>query len=283
VLKPLRDSWCLILGASSGMGAACAEAMAQQGAHIFGVHFDTAAAESSVDELLTRLRSYGVQAHFENANAASKATRGRLLPRIAELTGGQGIRVFMHSLAFGSLVPFLPRGEWTNGLTQRQLEMTVDVMAHSLVYWTQDLVEAGLLSRGAKVYAMTSSGSARSLPSYGAVSAAKSALESHVRQLACELAVHGIAVNAVRAGTTITPALRRIPEHTTFVARAKEINPHGRLTEPRDVAEAVVLLSQTDSSWITGNTLGVDGAEHIAAGASWESLPVNGKARSDLP
>ena len=46
-------------------------------------------------------------------------------------------------------------------------------------------------------------------------------------------------------------------------------NPHHRLTTPEDVAEAVVLLSRTDSSWITGNTIGVDGAELLAAAGSW--------------
>ena len=58
---------------------------------------------------------------------------------------------------------------------------------------------------------MTSAGGTRVLPFYGAVSAAKAALESHVRQLALELAPRGVTVNAIRAGVTDTPALRKIP------------------------------------------------------------------------
>ena len=76
-------------------------------------------------------------------------------------------------------------------MTQAQMDMTLDVMAHSLVYWTQDLVAAGLLGTGAHVFAMTSAGGHRIWPSYGAVSAAKAALESHCRQLAVELVVEG--------------------------------------------------------------------------------------------
>ena len=93
----------------------------------------------------------------------------------------------MHSLAFGSLVPFLsedPKG----GVDRKKMEMTQDVMANSLVYWVQDLWRGGFLGQGSKIYAMTSEGSTRVVPSYGVVSSAKAALESHVRQLAMELA-----------------------------------------------------------------------------------------------
>ena len=64
--------------------------------------------------------------------------------------------------------------------------MTQDVMANSLVYWVQDLYR-GAPRRGLEVFAMTSEGSSRVVPSYGVVSSAKAALESHVRQLAMEV------------------------------------------------------------------------------------------------
>ncbi|MER8089305.1 SDR family oxidoreductase [Streptomyces sp. NPDC058316] len=270
MLKPLEGSWSLVLGASSGIGRAIALGLAREGVHIAGVHFDTASRTEEIEAVVDEIRSLGVEAHFFNANAAARATRADIVPRLAELTGsGGGIRILVHSLAFGTLVPFTPREGWDKQVSSRQLEMTLDVMANSLVYWTQDLLAAGLLRSGAKVFAMTSAGTSQALPSYGAVSAAKSALESHVRQLACELAVSGIAVNALRAGTTVTPALRRIPEHAGYIERAAENNPHGRLTRPDDVAEAVALLSRTDSSWLTGNTIGVDGAELHAAAGAW--------------
>ncbi|MEV4218089.1 SDR family oxidoreductase [Nonomuraea sp. NPDC049725] len=271
MLTSLDKTWGLVLGASSGIGRACALAMAQQGMNVVGVHFDTAAAARSVAELADEITACGVQARFHNLNAARKSTRDELVGTLGELTDGAGLKILLHSLAFGTLVRYLP--EQTGGpmLTQRQLEMTMDVMAHSLLYWVQDLCAAGLLRPGAKVYAMTSAGAVQHLPSYGAVSAAKVALESHVRQLACELAPRGVAVNALRAGVTLTPALRRIPEHEEFSRDSARNNPHHRLTTPQDVAEAVVLLSATTSSWITGNTIGVDGGELLAAGGSWAS------------
>jgi NAD(P)-dependent dehydrogenase (short-subunit alcohol dehydrogenase family) len=143
------------------------------------------------------------------------------------------------------------------------MEMTLDVMANSLVYWVQDLLARKLLGKGSRIFAMTSSGGSRVWPSYGAVSAAKAALESHVRQLAFELAPRGITVNAIRAGVTDTPSLRKIPDNDQIVAKALRENPYHRLTTPEDVARAVAALSRPETGWMTGNVIGIDGGEFI--------------------
>jgi enoyl-[acyl-carrier-protein] reductase (NADH) len=145
------------------------------------------------------------------------------------------------------------------------MEMTLDVMAHSLVYWAQDLWRGGFFANGSKVYAMTSEGSTRVVASYGAVSAAKSALESHCRQLAMEFARlgSGVTVNAVRAGVTMTPALMQIPERDALIEHATKRNPQGRMTTTDDVARAIVALSREGTHWLTGNVLGIDGGELI--------------------
>ncbi|GGW18028.1 SDR family oxidoreductase [Streptomyces capoamus] len=263
MLSSVKGSWCLVLGASSGMGRATALAMAREGAHVCGVYFGTSAQQEEADALVEELHGLGVRTSFHNLNAAKPQTRAEVAGRLAELTGPQGIRVLLHSLAFGSLLPFIPRDGQPDVITPRQMDMTVDVMGHSLVYWVRDLYTAGLLGRGSKVFALTSRGDERVMPNYGAVSAAKSALVSHVRQLAVELAPSGVAVNALRAGLTMTPALIRIPGSDVLAERAGGSNPHGRLTTTEDVAEAVVMLSASDSSWITGNVIDVDGGEGL--------------------
>ena len=264
-----RERWALILGASSGMGEAAALALARAGYRIVGIHLDFRAGLHHVTEIRHAIRAAGSEAVFINMNAADDHKRAAAIGRIEErfavsrAEGGHPhLRVVMHSLAFGSLVPFLadnPEGR----LSRKQMEMTIDVMASSLVYWVQDLWQAGLLERGSKVYAMTSEGSARTIPSYGAVSAAKAALESNCRQLSMELARldAGVAVNAIRAGVTETPALRRIPEAARVIEHTLVRNPHGRLTTVDDVADALVALAATDSDWISGNVINVDGGE----------------------
>jgi NAD(P)-dependent dehydrogenase (short-subunit alcohol dehydrogenase family) len=112
---------------------------------------------------------------------------------------------------------------------------------------------------------MTSEGAVRNVPTYGPVSAAKAALESHCRQLAMELIPFGITVNTIRAGVTDTPALRRIPGHQELLDVALQRNPAGRLTTPEDVADAVVALASPKLGWMTGNAIGVDGGELVGA------------------
>jgi NAD(P)-dependent dehydrogenase (short-subunit alcohol dehydrogenase family) len=270
--KPGTERWGLVLGASSGFGEATAIALAEAGYGIVGVHLDFRAALAHVDEILERIAATGSQALYLNMNAADDEKRAAAIEKISQRFAerrAEGadpqLRVVVHSLAFGTLLPFLA-DEPKNAISRKQMEMTLDVMANSLVYWVQDLYRAGLIGQGSHVYAMTSEGSSRVIPSYGAVSAAKAALESHCRQLAAEFARQGagIAVNAIRAGVTVTPALMKIPEAQLIIEAGERRNPSGRLTTPQDVASAIVRLSEDGLDWVTGNVIGVDGGEFIS-------------------
>lgn len=254
--------WALILGASSGFGEACAKELARAGYDIAGVHLDRKAGLAHVEEIKSQIAQSGRRALYFNVNAADEGRRQEVLDALAgdiEQHGGS-IGVLMHSLAFGTLKPYI--GD--DALTKANIDMTLDVMGHSLVYWAQDVVKRELMGIGGRIFSMTSSGSTRVIRSYGAVSAAKCALESHTRQLAVELARRGITVNALRGGVTDTPAARKIPGSDELFAQAARRNPHGRITTPEDVARAVVALCHPGANWITGNVINVDGGEEIA-------------------
>jgi enoyl-[acyl-carrier protein] reductase III len=256
--------WALILGASSGFGEACGIELARSGMNIFGVHLDRRATLAHVEEVKAAIQAAGREAVFFNVNAADAAKRKEVLDEITARFQAQPgtVRVLLHSLAFGTLKPYVA-GNPEETLTQAQIDMTLDVMGHSLVYWVQELVARRLMVAGGRIFAMTSSGGTRVFPTYGAVSAAKAALESHIRQLALELAPLEITANAIRAGVTDTPALRKIPVHEQLIRQARERNPHGRLTTPADVAATLVALAQPGTYWMTGNVVGVDGGEDI--------------------
>lgn len=266
-----RERWALILGASSGMGEATARALAAAGYRICGIHLDFRAGLAHVGEIAAAIEAAGSEALYLNMNAADDAKRAGALATLGERferSRAEGrhpyVAVVMHSLAFGSLVPFL-HDDPKQAVDRKKMEMTQDVMANSLVYWVQDLWRGGFLERGSRVFAMTSEGSSRVVPSYGVVSSAKAALESHVRQLAMEFARlgTGVTVNAIRAGVTMTPALLKIPESALIVAEAKRRNPTGRLTTPEDVAGAILALAGPGTEFISGEIIGVDGAEFV--------------------
>ena len=258
--------WALILGASSGFGAATSLALARAGLDVFGVHLDRKSTLPNVERLASEIKSLGREARFFNVNAADEEKRAEVateMERVLRERNQMGqVRVMLHSLAFGTLKLFVA-DPMKEAVTKAQMDMTLDVMAHSLIYWAQELVGRGLMSRGGRIYAMTSAGGARVLPHYGPVSAAKAALESNIRQLAAELAAHGITANSIRAGVTATPAAQKIPNYEEFSQQAARRNPHRRLTTTDDVARAIVVLSHPDTHWITGNVIGVDGGEEI--------------------
>jgi len=268
-LKPdSSKDYALILGASSGFGEAVSLELARSGFNIIGVHLDRGSNLTKVEQIINQIKDQNVEALFFNVNAASDKNREQVIQRCKDhfkIKGNKGkIKVMLHSLAFGSLAPYI-HSDPKQRLSHKQMEMTMNVMAHSLVYWAQDLVDADLMARGAKIYAMTSSGSVRVTPYYGAVSAAKAALESHIRQLALELAPYGITANSLRAGVTFTPALRKIPGHETMIDLALSQIPFKRLTQPSDIAKFISAQAMTDEQWATGNIFNLDGGEIAVA------------------
>jgi enoyl-[acyl-carrier protein] reductase III len=256
-----KQPWALILGASSGFGEATALELARAGMNIFGVHLDRREKAAHAAEIQERIQAMGREAQFFNINAADDGRRKECVEQMAARMGQEGtLRVLLHSLAFGALKPLAGAQEVA---ARHQLELTADVMGHSLVYWVQECLWAGLMDKGARIFAMTSSGGTKVIPNYGPVSAAKAILESHIRQLAMELAPAGITANAILAGVTDSPALRQIPNYEKLMEIAKLRNPNKRLTTPEDVARCIAALCHPATYWLTGNTLQVDGGENI--------------------
>ncbi len=174
-----RERWALILGASSGFGAATAIALAEAGYGIVGVHLDLRGTIAGADAVRVRIAATGMPVVFHNVNAADaekrtavvEATRATFAERRAA-GADPFVAVMLHSLAFGTTLPYIVPSGGGKEVSQRQLEMTADVMAHSMVYWTRDLLHAGLLADGSRLFAMTSDGAVRNVPTYGPVSAA---------------------------------------------------------------------------------------------------------------
>jgi NAD(P)-dependent dehydrogenase (short-subunit alcohol dehydrogenase family) len=149
-------------------------------------------------------------------------------------------------------------------LGEEDFQQTIYNMGTSLLFWVQELHAAGVLAADARVLGLTSEGNSIAWRGYGAVAAAKCALESVARTIAVEFAPYGIRCNILQPGVTDTPALRLIPGSLRMLAGARLRNPFGRTTTPEDVAGVVALMSMDEAAWINGALIRVDGGEHIA-------------------
>ncbi|MCE2612204.1 SDR family oxidoreductase [Flavobacteriaceae bacterium D16] len=256
-----NQAWCLILGASSGLGLATARKMAQEGYGLLLVHRDRKKEMPRILDEFENIKAKGCPLINFNQDAIQEANRKELIAQLADsLKDQQKISVVVHSIAKGNLKPM---GTELGSLGIADLQLTLNAMAFSLYDWVRDLLGAKLLDTDTRVLAFTSEGNTKVWEGYGAVSAAKATLESLVRQMAVEFAPLGIRSNCIQAGVTETPSLRMIPGSEKLIKAAKKRNPNQRITLPEDIANVVYLLSRKEASWITGTVIKADGGESL--------------------
>jgi len=253
------SEWVLLLGGSTGHGAATAKRLAQDGYGIIAFHFDRGEAKKIAEETIAEVNDLtGGRCHYFNTNAAAEETMEKYVPQIKEITGGAPVKLLLHSIAFGTTTNFF--GE--RPVTQRQMDMTVHVMGNSLLYWTQKMHSEGLLAEGSRIMGLTSEGNYVAMEGYGPVSVAKVAMEAIIRQIGWELGQFGITANAVQAGVTPTRALTKITEGwETWVDNTKKRNPMRRTTTPEDVAGTISMLLKPEADFINCSIIYCDGGE----------------------
>ncbi|MCH8535587.1 MAG: SDR family oxidoreductase [Flavobacteriaceae bacterium] len=252
-----NTTYNLILGGSSGLGWASACKLASKGNAVIIIHRDS---RSFTDEFQQKIKSKnqeGLQLVTFNFDVLNESKRDLFLLQLQEKNCK--INLLLHSVSKGNLKPMI--GE--NSLQKSDFEITLHAMGYSLYEWVSALHAVNLFTNPAKVLAFTSLGSSRAMTNYGAVSSAKSVLESVSRNIALEFAKFGITSNCVEAGVCETKSLQLIPNYQKIISQAKRKNPFQRLTTPEDVANVVYLLSLPESKWINGSIIKVDGGESI--------------------
>jgi enoyl-[acyl-carrier protein] reductase III len=248
----LKGQYALVTGGSRGIGRAIALRLASAGANV-AVNYLRQGKRAS--ETSDEIRSHGVRSLTIRANVAEEQDVVQMFQQVRE--GFGRLDILVSNAASGVLRPAME-------LTPRHWQWTMDINAGTLLPLVQRAVPM-MPATGGKIIAVSSLGATRAIPNYTAVGASKAALESLVRHLALELAPRGINVNAVSAGIVDTEALKHFPNRDDMVHQTASRTPAGRLTEPADVADAVLFLVSPLAKMIHGQTIVVDGGYSILA------------------
>ena len=244
----LTGKVALVTGASRGIGAAVARALAAQGAAVAVNYFGSEAAAQAV---VTDIHTAGGRAMAVRADARDQAQVEAMAAAVMAELGPIGILVLNASIGF----PMTGFQDYPWEAFEAKLLGELGAAFHGCRAVLPQMLE---LKDGA-IVAITS-GLARN-PGWGfcAHSAAKAGLEGFVRALAYELGPLGIRVNAVAPGLTLTDATARLPEVHKEAAAAH--TPLRRNGLAKDVAEAVVGILQ--AGFVTGATLPVNGGANV--------------------
>lgn len=256
-----KNKYAVILGGSSGLGLATAKKLAHEGMNVIVIHRSRRSVMATYEDAVREMEVSGMHIHSFNTDALHPEKRKQTIEEILATIGKQSVKVLVHSIARGNLKPMY--SEEGASLSNEDFKLTLDAMAVSYYDWVAAFAKADLFTTSPRAIAFTSEGSSRAWAHYGAVAAAKAALESISRGIALEFAPINLTSNCIQAGVTDTESLRLIPGSEQMKEMAVQRNPYKRLTLPRDVANAVYLLTRDEAAWINGAVIPVDGGEHI--------------------
>jgi len=243
------------------LGLASAQKLAKEGMNIIIVHRSRRSVMAAFEKAVAAMEDLGIRVLSYNTDALHQEKRLQTVTTILETIGKYSVKGLIHSVARGNLKPMYSVDDKT--LSNEDFKLTIDAMAVNYYDWVSAFAKAELFTPQARAIAFTSEGSSRAWPQYGAVAAAKAALESISRGIALEFASLKITSNCIQAGVTDTESLRLIPGSDQMKEQSIKRNPYGKLTVPEDVGNAVYLLMRDEAAWINGAVIPVDGGEHI--------------------
>jgi len=243
----LDQKIALITGASRGIGRAIAFQLASRGASIMVNYVRN---EEAAQETVTALRAQGAQAEAFQANAGDSADQTKLVEETLKRFGA--VDILIHNAAIGAFKP-------VHKLKMNQWDLSFNINTRALLELTQKVLPSMESRGGGNIIALSSLGSHRFIPNYGAIGISKAALETLIKYLAVELAPKGIRINGVSGGLVDTDAIRHFPEFEKFRDEVTKRTPAGRIGTPDDMARVVAFLASPESSWIVGQILTADG------------------------
>jgi amino acid adenylation domain-containing protein len=242
----LHDKVVLVTGASRGIGLATALLLAEQGARVAVNHRDSEAQARGVKETI---EADGGAAEVFQADVTRADEVAAMVAAVHDRFGRIDVLVTNAHIPFRHR-PFLDQ-EWAD------LDRKVSDELKAVFHPCQAVVPGMLRRRSGSIIAVSGTCSRRGDEGLLAQSTAKAAVDAFVRSLATELGPHGVRVNTVAPGLTLTDTAMPFAAHVRESAAAR--SPMRRNALPEDLAGAVTFLASDLSRFMTGTYLPVDG------------------------
>ena len=246
----LKGKVAIVTGSSRGIGAATARLLAAQGAKV-AVNYATS--KERGESVVAEIVASGGQALLFRADVTVREDVEALVQAVERELGAVDILVNNANMSF-PIVPFVDY-RWEDFARKLTNEMKA-------AFFGCQAVVPGMVQRGAGCIVNVSSGLSRVPgPGFIAHTSAKSALDAFSKALALELGPHGIRVNVVAPGLTLTDATANQPKemHAAVASRT----PRRRLAQPEDIAGAVLFFCVDWSRFVTGSYLPVSGGTQM--------------------
>jgi NAD(P)-dependent dehydrogenase (short-subunit alcohol dehydrogenase family) len=248
------DRVAVVIGGTSGIGRALAIGLAQHGAHVVA----TGRREKEVDETASEIEALGRRTVRCTADARKRATIDRLRDTVVDQLGHVDILINAAGYTFK---------EPTLSVDEDRFSALMDTHLMSVLRACQSFFDCLVKSGHGRIINIASLGSFLAFYQVAAYCAAKTAILSLTRSLACEWAEQGIVVNAIAPGVFPTELNRNLIMDTE---RGHEIlmrTPMHRFGSPEELVGLAVLLSSDAVSFLTGQCIAVDGG-YLASGVN---------------
>lgn len=234
--KSIGDCTFLIIGATGGIGSALARRLAERGASLVLA----ARGEERLSALADELGATAIPVDATNVDEVVS-----LVEQAGEIDGAVNL--------VGSIVL-----KASHQMSEAEFRETIDLNLTSAFALVRAAAKA-LRKNGGSIVLMSSCAATLGLANHDAIAAAKAGVEGLVRASAATYANSGVRINAVAPGLVDTPLAEGITKSEPAKKASIAMHPLGRIGEPADIARAIEWLLDPAASWVTGQTIGVDG------------------------
>ena len=245
-MKPLEGEIALVTGATRGIGAAIADELAARGAKVIG----TATSESGAAAISERMKAVGGEGRVLNVTEPGAVEA--LIDALQSEFGGIGILVNNAGITRDNLLMRMKDDDW---------QAVLDTNLSSVFRSSKAVMRSMMKARKGRIINIASVIGVTGNAGQANYAAAKAGIIAFSKSLAKEIGSRGITVNVVAPGFIETDMTRDLPEDAK-AAMAEQIA-LGRLGAPADIARAVAFLAGPDASYITGETLHVNGGMYM--------------------